>query len=231
MDSFSRYARQIELSGFGKVGQEALAKATVVLIGVGGVGAGALPLLVSSGIGRIIVVDSDIVSESNLHRQTIYSNEDIGKKKALAASDFAKKHNPNLKVEAITQRIDSLNLAEKIIADCDFCIDATDSFATRILVSDACKRLAVHLIMASAEGYVAQNIFCGGNFYLDSVLSLTETESAKSLPIFPAAAHLSGVWAAGEAIAVLAKLRNLNAGRIKKFDFKKGSNPYFEVEL
>ena len=231
MDFSSRFVRQIELSDFGSEGQEALSKSTVVLIGVGGVGAGALPLLATSGIGRIIIVDADVVSETNLHRQTIYSDADLGKEKAILAANFAKRCNPCLTVEAITQKIDSISLAEKIISGCDFCIDATDSFATRLLVSDVCKKLGVRLIMASAEGYVAQNIFCGGNFYLDSILNSTEAESAKCLPIFPAAAHLSGVWAAGEAIAVLAKLRDLNVGRIKKFDFKKGEKPYFEVEL
>ena len=86
MEAFEKYARQIALAGFGEVGQRRLADSSVVVVGAGGVGSGALPLLAASGIGRIALVDCDVVSLSNLHRQTIYDAAQVGQSKARVAA-------------------------------------------------------------------------------------------------------------------------------------------------
>ena len=85
----NKYRRQVSLDGFGAVGQERLSNGVVALVGVGGVGCAALPLLIGAGVGRIMVFDCDIVSLHNLHRQTVYSESEVGRKKAhLSAENY-----------------------------------------------------------------------------------------------------------------------------------------------
>ena len=157
-----RYARQIVLQQVGVEGQARLAAARVLVVGAGGLGCPVLQYLAGAGTGRIIVVDHDRVEESNLHRQPLYTMEDIGSLKALAARAALMRFNPTIKVEAVAERLTPAN-AERLVADADVVVDAADSLAVTYILSDTCQQIARPLVSASAvglSGYVGA--FCAG---------------------------------------------------------------------
>lgn len=132
-----RYARHLVLPEIGGPGQNRLKNARVLVIGAGGLGAPLLQYLAAAGIGKIGIVDDDIVSLSNLQRQTIFSTADIGEHKAVVAAEFIRGLNPNVVVEEHVTRIDPHN-ARALIAFYDIVAEGSDNFATRYAVSDAC---------------------------------------------------------------------------------------------
>lgn len=218
---FERYQRQIALGNFGVKSQKNLQRSSLAIIGAGGVGSAALPLLAGSGIGKIKIIDCDRVSLANLHRQTIYSEKEIGLSKADAAKERLSKLNSSANIDIFDIKITDAGALKKILKNTDICIDATDSFKTRFIVSDACKSLQIPEIYASAQGYVSQNILFCKNFYLRDFMEDENfpNEEAQYLPIFPPAAHLSGIWAAATAIKYLAKIEDFKAGFFKSYNF------------
>jgi adenylyltransferase/sulfurtransferase len=136
-DEIERYARHIVLREVGGPGQAALKRARVLVIGAGGLGAPTLMYLAAAGVGKIGIVDDDIVSLSNLQRQTIFATEDVGAHKAVAAARFVRNLNPHVVVEEHVTRIDPHN-ARALIAFYDVVAEGSDNFATRYAVSDAC---------------------------------------------------------------------------------------------
>jgi len=157
-----RYARQIVLPEIGAGGQARLAAATVLIVGAGGLGCPALSYLAGAGVGRIVLVDHDVVEESNLHRQPLYAMSDLGRPKVEAARDAIGRYNPAVTVEAIAERLTPSN-APALVADADVVIDAADSFAVTYTLSDACRDHGTPLVSASViglSGYAGG--FCGG---------------------------------------------------------------------
>lgn len=136
-DEIERYARHLVLPEIGGPGQNRLKNARVLVVGAGGLGAPLLQYLAAAGIGKIGIVDDDVVSLSNLQRQTIFGTQDIGAHKAVAAAAFVTKLNPNVVVEEHVTRIDPHN-ARALIAFYDVVAEGSDNFATRYAVSDAC---------------------------------------------------------------------------------------------
>ncbi|NSY39283.1 HesA/MoeB/ThiF family protein [Leisingera sp. ANG59] len=158
----SRYARQMILPEVGAEGQARLARAHVLVVGAGGLGSPVLQYLGGAGVGRITVMDGDVVEESNLHRQVLYSTADIGLPKAEAARRHLLAANPGLQVTAHARRLDAAN-AVQMVAAADLVVDAADSFAVSYILSDECLRQGKVLISASAlgqSGYAGG--FCGG---------------------------------------------------------------------
>jgi sulfur-carrier protein adenylyltransferase/sulfurtransferase len=157
-----RYTRQMILPEVGAAGQARLSAARVLVIGAGGLGSAVLQYLSAAGVGRLIIVDHDRVEESNLHRQPIYRMADVGAMKAEAARQVLAAANPDVRVEAVCERLTPSN-APGLIADADLVVDAADSFAVTYVVSDVCLRAGKPLISASVlglSGYVGA--FCGG---------------------------------------------------------------------
>lgn len=152
-----RYARQITLPQLGMGGQQKLQAASVLVIGAGGLGCPALLYLAGAGVGRIGIVDFDNVALHNLHRQVLYTMQDIGHPKALAARQHLEARNPDIHVHAYTQRLD-LEGALALFPQYDVIMDATDNFNTRYLVNDCCAWLQKPLVYGSVsqlEGQVA----------------------------------------------------------------------------
>lgn len=152
---FSRYVRQMILPGFGQRTQEKLAAARVLIIGAGGLGAPVLQYLGAAGIGRLGIVDHDRVSESNLHRQVIYKESDIGEQKAVIARERLLELNSSLIVDAISEELNKDN-GPGLIASYDIVVDATDNFETRYLVNDLCYLYQKPLVYASLYRYQGQ---------------------------------------------------------------------------
>lgn len=133
----NRYSRHILLDGIGKEGQQRITQGKVLLIGAGGLGSPCALYLTAAGVGTIGIVDGDIVSLSNLQRQIIHFNDDLGKAKVDSAAEKMKRMNPEVKVITYDQMLTAGNALD-IIGDYDFIIDCTDSFAAKYLVNDAC---------------------------------------------------------------------------------------------
>lgn len=136
-DEIERYARHLVLPEIGGPGQNRLKNARVLVVGAGGLGAPLLQYLAAAGIGKIGIVDDDVVSLSNLQRQTIFGTADVGSHKAVAAAQFIRRLNPHVVVEEHVVRIDPHN-ARALIAFYDVVAEGSDNFATRYAVSDAC---------------------------------------------------------------------------------------------
>ncbi|CDO35635.1 HesA/MoeB/ThiF family protein [Novosphingobium sp. KN65.2] len=154
-DRLERFARHIVLPEVGGAGQMALTDAHVVLVGCGGIGSPALQYLAAAGIGRLTLVDDDVVDVSNLQRQTIFTPSDIGKPKAEAAAEWVRRFDLGLEVRAIVQRVGIDNVAQ-ILAGASVVLDGCDNFATRLLVSDTCVKLGLPLTSAAVGRFQGQ---------------------------------------------------------------------------
>ena len=136
-DQFERYRRQLYLPGFGVEGQRRLLEGSVVLIGAGGLGCPAAQYLAAAGVGRIGLVDFDVVEPSNLQRQVLYGTADIGRPKLEVARERIEAMNPDVAVTLHRERLSSEN-ALAILGGYDVVVDGTDNFPTRYLSNDAC---------------------------------------------------------------------------------------------
>jgi len=132
-----RYSRHLIIPDVGMIGQKCLKNAKVLVVGAGGLGSPSLLYLAAAGVGTLGILDFDVVDESNLQRQVIHGQSDVGKSKAVSAAESVAEINPFVKVILHTDRLDSDNALD-IFAGYDLILDGTDNFATRYLVNDAC---------------------------------------------------------------------------------------------
>ena len=153
--SYERYHRQLILKDFGETAQQKLLQAKALVIGAGGLGCPALQYLTAAGVGTIGIVDDDVVSLSNLHRQVLYTVNDIGKPKAVIAVQKLSQLNPGVNLKVYNERISNYNAAD-IISPYDIVLDGTDNFATRYLVNDACVLLDKILVYGAVSQYEGQ---------------------------------------------------------------------------
>ena len=150
-----RYARHIVLPEVGGTGQRRLKAASVALIGTGAIGSAALPALAGAGVGRLTVIDDDTIDLSNLHRQLIFREDQVGRSKAETAAAFARSLNSNVQVDAVAQRLGKDNASE-FLAGHDLVLDGSDNFVSRLAVNQACVELAIPLVSAAAAQFQAQ---------------------------------------------------------------------------
>jgi adenylyltransferase/sulfurtransferase len=143
-----RYSRQLVLPDLGPEGQARLKDSSVVIVGAGGLGIPAAVYLAAAGIGRVALVDCDTVERSNLHRQTIYTEADVGRPKAQVARERLQQVNPYVAVEAHQVKLDSGN-ALVVLGPYDVVVDCTDNFPARYLINDACVLLGKPDVYAS----------------------------------------------------------------------------------
>ncbi|PTT03200.1 thiamine biosynthesis protein ThiF [Flavobacterium sp. HMWF030] len=157
IQEFLRYNRQTILPEIGDEGQEKLKNAKVLVIGAGGLGCPILQYIATAGVGFIGIIDFDTIEIHNLHRQILYTENEIGKEKAIVAKEVVSKLNPLIEVVAVTEKL-TIENASTIIAQYDVIVDGSDNFATRYLVNDICVNLQKPLIYGSIlkfEGQVA----------------------------------------------------------------------------
>ncbi|WP_276347280.1 HesA/MoeB/ThiF family protein [Daejeonella sp. JGW-45] len=150
-----RYQRQTALKELGDQGQEKLQDAKVLVIGAGGLGSPALQYLAGAGIGTLGIVDHDLVSLSNLHRQTLYSADDTGLSKALRAQEILAALNPEIDIISYNEMLNSSN-ALNIISGFGIILDGTDNFASRYLINDACVLLNKPLVYGAISRFEGQ---------------------------------------------------------------------------
>ena len=151
----ARYKRQLLLPGWGPDTQHRLAQASVVVVGAGGLGCPALQYLAAAGIGRIGVVDGDTVSVTDLHRQILFTEADLGVGKTDAAAAALRRLNPEVRVETHPFRLTAAR-ALTVLAPYDVVLDASDNFGTRYMVNDACALLGKPMVYGSVARYEGQ---------------------------------------------------------------------------
>lgn len=150
-----RYARQIILPAFGGAGQAKLNDAHIAVIGAGGIGCPAITYLAAAGVGRLTIIDHDHVELSNLQRQPLFTDADIGSPKAKVAADAARRINPHVEAVAIAQRLDADN-AEALLAGATLILDGCDNFETRLAVNRAAVALDIPLLSAAIGAFEGQ---------------------------------------------------------------------------
>jgi adenylyltransferase/sulfurtransferase len=155
VDEVRRYSRHLIIPDVGMTGQKRLKNAKVLCVGAGGLGSPALLYLAAAGVGTLGIVDFDVVDESNLQRQIIHGQSDVGRPKAESARDSIREINPNVTVIVHEERLDSDN-AMQIFSGYDLIVDGTDNFATRYLVNDACVLLGKPYVWGSIYRFDGQ---------------------------------------------------------------------------
>lgn len=147
-DQVSRYSRHLLMPSIGEGGQRRLLAARVAVVGAGGLGSPSLLYLAAAGIGRITVIDDDLVDESNLQRQVIHSSQDVGRPKVDSALERLQALNPDVEVVGVSEHLDADGAAD-LLADHDLVLDGSDTFDTRYAVADACDELGIPLVWAA----------------------------------------------------------------------------------
>ncbi len=150
-----RYLRNIILPEIGETGQEKLLQAKILVIGAGGLGSPAIYYLAAAGVGNIGVVDDDVVELSNLQRQIIHNQNDLGRKKVESVKEKINWLNDDVKITTYPIRINHQNLTE-LVQDYDFILDATDNFPTRFIINQVCHQQKKPLIFAAVKGFLGQ---------------------------------------------------------------------------
>ena len=205
-----RFARHIALPQVGGAGQVALAGAHVTLVGLGGIGSPALQYLAGAGIGRMTLIDDGQVELSNLQRQTIYSERDIGHGKAVAARRWLANFDGKIDVVLNDQRLTAENAAEAL-QGVDIVLDGTDNFATRLAVSDACVASAIPLLSAAVGRFQGQVGAFAGHLadqacyrcFVGDAFDADDCDSCADDGMFGAMAGWVGTFAALQAVRII----------------------------
>jgi molybdopterin/thiamine biosynthesis adenylyltransferase/rhodanese-related sulfurtransferase len=218
-EELRRYQRHLSLPGFGLAAQERLKLGRVLVVGAGGLGCPALLYLAAAGVGHILIVDPDRVEASNLQRQVLYSEADVGELKVDIAARRLQALNPYVAVVAMADRFRRENAIE-IVQACDVVIDGSDNFATRYLVNDACVMAERPFVYGAIQGFEGQlSVFNwrGGPTYRCLFPSPPPAELVPScaeagvLGVLPG---VVGTWQASEAIKILAGVGEPLSGRV-----------------
>ena len=214
------YSRQIMM--FGEEGQEKLKKATVLVAGCGGLGSPILHYLAVAGIGHIRFVDKDTVEMSNLNRQILHWQRDIGKAKSQSAEEKLAELNPNIELEAFNTEINAENIDE-LIQGADIIVDALDNYETRMLLNRAAIRQSVPLVHGAVNGFHGQltTVIPGKTPCIECLIP--EKPPKEVFPIIGCTAGVVGTMQANEVIKYLLDEEGLHTGHIVMWDGKNGT--------
>jgi len=229
-----RYSRQTILPEIGLSGQLKLKSAKVLVVGAGGLGCPILQYLAAAGVGELGIIDDDEVDLTNLHRQILYSAEDIGKSKAEVAKSKLLCLNPHVKINVFVERLTADN-AMRIFGDHQLIIDGSDNFETRYLVNDTCVEMNKTLVFGSIfkfEGYVSVFNYLGGPNYRDL---FSEPPAAGSVPncaeigVIGVLPGIVGLYMANEAIKIICELGETLSGTLMTINALQNTTHYFKI--
>jgi molybdopterin/thiamine biosynthesis adenylyltransferase len=219
-----RYARHIVLPQVGGVGQRKLKAASVAVVGAGGIGSAVIPALAGAGVGRLTIIDDDVVELANLHRQPLFRERDAGYSKSDLAVQFAQRLNHFVKATPVQERISAEN-AERLLAEHGLVIDGSDNFATRLAVSDSCVRLGIPLLSAAAVQFQGQvGLFRSRPCYrcfVGDAFDAEDCDNCAELGVLGALTGTVGNFAALLAINIIVGIGEDSAGMLHLFDGEK----------
>lgn len=213
----TRYDRQLRIDGFGREGQEKLKASRVIIAGMGGLGSPVATYLAAAGVGRLRIVDQDVVDTSNLNRQILHWEKDIGRKKVESAREKLVQLNPWIEVEAVAETIDEHNVMG-LVKDCDVVVDALDNYPTRYLLNRAaisCKIPFIHGGISGLNGMVT-TLVPGKTPCLRCIF--TEGPPPSTFPVLGTAPGIIGLIQAMEAMKYITGVGELLTGRLLLFD-------------
>lgn len=227
-----RYDRQIKLDIVGVSGQEKLRNASVLIVGVGGLGCPAAQYLTGSGIGKIGLMDHDRVSITNLHRQVLYNESDVGKSKALVAKEKLEQFNSEIELVAIEEALNIEN-AEKTFSSYDLILDGTDNFETKYLINDACILTGKAWIYASIyknEGQLSVFNYKGGPTYRCLFPKTAQQNvSCASTGVLGVTPALLGTLQAAEILKIILGVGNVFSGKLKLMNMLSGTEQILNI--
>jgi adenylyltransferase/sulfurtransferase len=238
MHSNDRYIRQMILPGFGSAAQEKLSQAKVLIVGMGGLGCPALQYLVGAGVGTIGIMDADKISKSNLHRQLLFDENELGLLKVVVAAKKSRAQNSLVQIEEYSFAINKHNAIE-IIANYDLVIDATDNFSAKYLINDVCVCLNKPFIFGAVSGYEGQVAV-----FNSATTGASPIHYRHLFPIQPAGNEIAtceetgvvgvlpgiiGTMQAAEGIKLITGLGNPLLSRLLTFNFLTAK--WFEIEI
>jgi adenylyltransferase/sulfurtransferase len=216
-EELERYSRQILINGFGEEGQAKLKKAKVFIAGVGGLGSVTATYLAAAGVGIIRLVDHDRVELSNLNRQILHRDEDIGGKKVDSAAKRLKGINPGVKIETVVEEITEANIS-KLVADFDLIVDAMDNLPTRYLLNKVAIEKNIPFFHGAVNGFEgrAMTIIPGQTACLRCVYRGAVVEG--SFPVVGVTPGVIGCIQATEVIKYLLGIGQLLGNRLLVYD-------------
>jgi len=220
-----RYARHIVLREVGGPGQRKLKSARVALVGAGAIGGAALPALAGAGVGRLTVIDDDIVELSNLHRQLIFREDQVGQSKSETAALFARALNSDVEIMPVGERLTRDN-ALKLLAGHNLVLDGSDNFATRLAVNQACVELKVPLVSAAAAQFQGQIALLRGweedqpcyRCFVGDAFDSDDCDSCAELGVLGALTGAVGHFGALAALRALLGIGEDSAGKLFLLD-------------
>lgn len=224
-EEVDRYARQLVLSEIGGPGQQALKRARVLIVGMGGLGAPAALYLAAAGVGTLGLIDHDAVALSNLQRQIIFTTADAERPKVEAGAEHLAALNPHVAIEAFAERLTPDN-ARNIVERFDVVLDGTDDFETRFAVNAACVATGTPLVSGALGRWNGQvGVFTGRPCYQCLVPeSPPDAETCARVGVVGALAGVIGAMAALEAIKLITGAGQPLAGRLMLYDGLAGTS-------
>ena len=218
-----QYQRHLSLKNFGLQKQLKLKESSVLVVGAGGLGCPALQYLSAAGVGKIGIVDDDVIDSSNLQRQILFTHEDIGLPKAQKAAERLSLSNPHIQIKAYVERLTAEN-ARNLFQDYDVIVDGTDNFLSRYLINDACilfDKPLIHGSINQFDGMVSVFNLNGGPTYRclfpeqPDPSSIPSCAEAGVLGVLPG---IIGCWQAMEAIKVLTEIGSTLSGKLLMYN-------------
>lgn len=228
-----RYSRHLMLPAMDFRGQEALLSSRVLVVGMGGLGCAAAPYLVASGIGHITLVDDDLIDRTNLQRQILYRESDVGSLKAQRACMALRELNSEIEIEALCRRLDAEELS-KLVGGYSLVLDCTDNLLTRNAINEACFKARVPLVSGAAIRFEGQ-VVCFNmhdNMPCYQCLSLQFTEqqlTCMEAGILSPVVGVIGAVQALEVVKILASVGSPSFGVLQLFDAFHGQWRQFKL--
>lgn len=225
-----RYNRHIILPEIGEAGQVKLSQAKVLVVGAGGLGAPILQYLVAAGIGRIGIMDADLVSLSNLQRQVLYRENEIGQSKVEKAKETLSALNSECQIDSFAYHLTEEN-ANEIISQYDIVVGATDNFASRLLIDKFTKQQGkpfVHGSICEFSGQVSVFNYQGGLSYTDLFPDQPE-EGSLPLGVMGVLPGIIGSMQAAEVIKIVLRIGEVLSGKLLMYDVLKAESVMIKI--
>ncbi|MDR5590507.1 HesA/MoeB/ThiF family protein [Christiangramia sp. SM2212] len=227
-----RYDRQIKLNEVGASGQEKLRQASVLIVGVGGLGCPAAQFLVGAGIGRIGLIDYDRVSLSNLHRQVLFSEEDLGKPKVHVAKHKLQQLNSEVEIDIFEEPL-SIENAENLFQMYDIILDGTDNFETKYLINDACilaEKPWVYASIYKNEGQISVFNYQDGPSYRCLFPQTTRQNiSCEETGVLGVTPGILGTMQAAEVLKIILGAGTILSGNLKLINILSGKDQILKI--